>query len=184
MPFLVLLKNDPGRTKWGLIKPSVPIDMAATASDRQASDIMNPSACHPPRGGTMFLTVLAAKLITSLAVAFGVLTVLDKPLSILLTQSLPENLLAPWWIIIRFSVYVISVAQGVSLEGLKPLLFPRPTRGHQKVENYQEGLWAEVFTTLVDSLKAVTVVLLFIFLAATVVSAILHLPFFTGKPPA
>jgi hypothetical protein len=129
----------------------------------------------------MFLTVLVAKLVTALGVAFGVLTILDKPLTSLLSQSLPENLLAPWWTIIRFSVYVISVAQGVRLEGLKPLLYPRLSKGH-KVENYREGLGAEVFTTLVESLKVVTVVLLLVFVAATVICALLRLPVFGAKP--
>ena len=122
----------------------------------------------------MFLTVLVSKVLTALAVAFGFLSALDKPLTALLSQSLPENLYGPWRVIIQVSIYVISLAQGVSLDGLKPLLVPKLTKGH-RIENYKEGLWAEVFTTLVSSMKAVMVVLLIIFAVATLLGAIIKM---------
>jgi hypothetical protein len=113
----------------------------------------------------MFQSLLLVKIVVSLLVCFITVTALNGPIEDLAIRALTQEFWNAWKTLIYLSVYVVGLSRGVLVSELSHYARPaaKSKKGHSEEMTTDEWI-LEVTKTVLESLKAVALILL-VFLA-------------------
>ena len=107
----------------------------------------------------MFFTLLAVTLAVSLATSFVVVRLFRKPIGIILSRIVSEEMASACQRYVEFAIYVVGVSGGVRIGRLEQYITPGYDRTDPIVLNAER--WTlEVYRTLIGTLQGITWMLL------------------------
>jgi hypothetical protein len=127
----------------------------------------------------MLQSLLLVKSVVSLLVCFLTVTAFNGPIENLAVKALTQEFWSAWKTLIYLSVYVVGLSRGVLVAELERYTRPaHPSkRSRDRDEEMTQEKWIlEVVKTVLESLKAVALMLL-AFLAASSVILLLRMKF-------
>jgi hypothetical protein len=117
--------------------------------------------------GLMFVTLLVVTFAASVASAFAVARLFDKPVSTILSRIVAPELGSAWHRYITFAIYVVGVSGGVRVWALERYVTPRPNEA--AVPDLNTDRWVlEVYRTIIETLQSIAWMLLVFFVFALV----------------
>jgi len=121
----------------------------------------------------MFFTLLAVTLAVSLATSFVVVRLFRKPIGIILSRIVSEEMASAWQRYVEFAIYVVGVSGGVRIGRLEQYITPGYDRTDPIVLNAER--WTlEVYRTLIGTLQGIAWMLLVVFVVALIAYVLLR----------
>jgi hypothetical protein len=113
----------------------------------------------------MFITLLVVTFVISLAVAFSVAQLFDRPLRGILGRILSQEISLAWQKYMKFAIFVVGISNGVRVWELERYITPIGSN-HEVLTLNTERWVLEIYRTLIGTLQGIAWMLLAFFLVA------------------
>ncbi len=115
----------------------------------------------------MFVTLLVVTFAISVASAFAVARLFDKPVGTILARIVAPELSSAWHRYITFAIYVVGVSGGVRVWALERYVTPASSTA--AIPKLNMDRWVlEVYRTVIETLQSIAWMLLVFFVFALI----------------
>ena len=115
----------------------------------------------------MFFTLLIVTFLLAVVVSFGAVSLFDRPVKTILGKIVGEDLSGAWSRYIKFAAYVVGVSGGVRIRELERYISAPDRRDEILILNAER--WTlEVYRTVIETLQAIAVMFLVVFVVTLV----------------
>lgn len=121
-----------------------------------------------------FLLLLVVTLIIAVVVSGAVVFSFRKPIEIVLTRLIGEDISVAWRKFLMFALFVVGIASGVNIHKLEQFLSPE-YKGGVQLTLTPEFWGLEIYRTIIGSLAGLAWALLVFFVASLMVYAVIKL---------
>ena len=123
----------------------------------------------------MFITLLIATFLISLAVAAIVVGMFNKSIDKILRRIIADEISYAWLKYLRFAIYVVGISSGVRIWELERYITPLNVPDAQIIELTSERWVLEVYRTIISSLQGIAWLLLVFFVVALIAFVIVRI---------
>jgi len=121
----------------------------------------------------MFISLLFANFLVSVAVCVVAARVFRNPINNILHRLIQEEIFATWGKYMIFAVYVVGISGGVRVWDLEKYITPR-SQGAQILDLTQERWVLEIYRTAIGTLESIAWMLLLFFIFALIAYVIVR----------
>jgi large-conductance mechanosensitive channel len=122
----------------------------------------------------MFITLLLATFLISMAVATIIVIVFNKPIESILRRIVQDEISRAWARYLKFAVYVVGVSGGVRIWDLERYITQRVV--NTEILQLTTERWVlEVYRTIIGTLQSVAWMLLVFFIIALIAYVIVRI---------
>lgn len=113
----------------------------------------------------MFLSLLIASFVVSLAVCFIIVRLFKSPINRILHRLVAEDLSEAWSKYLLFAIYVVGISGGVRIWELEKYIIPKAGEA-QSLQLTSERWVLEIYQTIIGTLQSIAWMLLVFFIFA------------------
>lgn len=120
----------------------------------------------------MFIAVLLVTFLTAAAVAYGVVSLFDKPVAAIMQRIISEKISSAWHRYIKFAAMVIGISGGVRIYQLERYISAQHKDLEVLVLTWER--WTlEIYRTIIGTLQSIAWLYLVVFVVALIAYVIM-----------
>lgn len=121
----------------------------------------------------MFISVLLVTFFTAAVVAYGVVTLFDKPIAAIVRRVVSEEISSAWHRYIKFAAMVVGISGGVRIHQLERYISAQHKDLEVLVLTWER--WTlEIYRTIIGTLQSIAWLYLVVFVVALIAYVIMR----------